>query len=248
MSTTKWTWTRALLALAALLATVAWAPEQVQAQSDVQLWTSASLRYRATRTLRLEAGFLGRFDQDVSRGSLFGPQVGATLRLKKRLRVGAGYRYERRRIGGSLRNAHRLHFDLSLKRKFGRARLGYRLRFQERFRDRASGASDVRGALRNRLSLGIDTDSLFTPGVSVEFFTGLHGRHSGPLRKVRLTLSARFDVDPVVLEAYYRVQIPVDQPGDPTEHIIGLSVRFDVDGRRRRHRPASEHDTMSVTP
>jgi len=225
------------LCVAALVATSLLAPSHVaHAQSDVQLWTDAGIRYDATRRLRLEAGFLARFDQDVSRGRLFGPTLGAGYKLAKWIRVGAGYRYERRRIGGSLRNAHRLNLDLSLKHKLGPVRLGYRLRFQERFRDRASGNSDVRGTIRNRFGANLDTDTLFTPYASVELFTGLHGRRADPVNKLRFTIGGEFDLGRVDLSVYYRAQIPVNQGGQATTHILGVSVRANFRHRRSRRR------------
>lgn len=235
----------AVALIVALLCSAALPTQVAEAQSDVQLWTDAGVRWRATRRLRLEFAFLARFDQDVSRGRLFGPQVGLDYKIKKWLRVGFGYRYEYRRIGGSLRSAHRLNADLKLSHELGRVGLGYRLRFQERFRNRASGNSDVRGTLRNRFGADVDTDTLFTPYASLELFTGLHGRQADPVNKVRITVGAAFDLGRVDLALYYRAQIPVNRPGDPTVHILGASVTANfrsARSRRRRNRAVEADD------
>ncbi len=240
MRTTTIRWIRRLLVIAIVLSSAAEAPQIARAQTDVQLWTDGGIRYQVSRRLRLDAAFLARFDQNISRGRLFGPEASFSYKLAKWIRIGAGYRFERRRIGGSLRTAHRINFDLRLRRKVGQVVLGYRLRFQERIRDRRSGNSDVRGSIRNRLGIDIDTDTLVTPGMTIEFFTGIHGRRSAGLQKMRLTFGAEFDLERVTLGAFYRVQIPIDRTGDATLHILGLSFRANFKHhRRRRHQEES---------
>ena len=69
---------------------------------------------------------------------------------------------------------------------------------------------------------------------------GLHGRHSGPLTKVRITVGGAVDLGRVDLSAYCRVQIPVNRNNAATEHILGASVRANFRHRRPRRGHSAE--------
>ncbi len=207
----------------------AWAPT-ASAQSETNLWTEVGAILKPSRAWRLQGSLHTRFDRDISRLALLGPELRVGLRPARRLRIGGGYRFEWRRIGGELRAAHRFHLDLRWRPlRTERLRLDYRLRFQERLRDRPSGRSDVRGTLRNRLGLAWRATDALAPAISVETFTGVHGRNSGWLRKVRATLGVTLRVGSTDLETYYRAQVPIGRPDDPVEHILGLGARFRIE-------------------
>ncbi len=202
------------------------------AQSETGLWTEAALRANVAPRWRIGGALHLRFDRDVSRMSLVGPEARVEHRLPRGLRLGGGYRFEWRRIAGDLRAAHRLHLDLRVRLlKAGRLRLGYRLRLQERLRDRPSGRSDVRGTLRNRLALAAEANEWLTSSVAAESFTGMHGRNSGWLRKVRVTLGLDAALGTTDLDVYYRAQVPVGRPDDPVEHILGFGLRVRIDAQ-----------------
>jgi hypothetical protein len=213
---------RAVAALALLLL-----PELAHAQSDVQLWTSAEVRYRVARRTRLEAALELRADEDLSRLGSVLPSVAVTYDPSRRVRLGFGYRYEYERDRrGNLESAHRLHGDVSLRGDGRPLRFNYRLRFQERFEDRSSGF-DTTDTIRNRLGVSYDTGRAVTPDASVELFTRL-GDEDGLHTKVRFTIGAGRGFDDQEVEVFYRLEVPIDDRTDPNLHIIGIAYELDL--------------------
>lgn len=199
------------------------------AQSDVQLWVSARVRFDLPEGFRLSLDQQVRFDEDVSRLSEVIPELRVGYKVAKWLRLAAGYRFiYARDDGGDFEEAHRVHFDVRFRGDLDPVRIGYRLRFQDRIEDEGS-SRDNRLTLRNRLGIRVDTDTLFTPSLSAEVFSRLNGDKATAVRKWRITVGGSFDLDDHELGFFYRVQVPVDQGDDPTLHIFGLEYQLNVD-------------------
>ena len=211
-----------------LLCVLLLAPGTALAQTDVQLWTSASLRAELVEDFRLELTQHLRFDEDVSRVLSIMPELSASYDPAKPLRLSLGYRfiYEREQ-DRQLDDAHRLTFDARLRGDLDPIRISYRLRIQEVFEQKASGL-EVRNTLRNRLGVSWDTDTPLTPEVSAEIYTRIGGDKAALFHKLRLTAGASYDIDDVELELFYRLELPIDQPLEPVLHIIGLGFRYDL--------------------
>lgn len=216
----------AAIALSSLLA----APEEARAQSDVQLWTSASLRYRPARRVRIELEQNLRFDENISRLSSAMPGISVSYDPVRALRLGVGYRFIWERGDSSFGSAHRLHADARVRGDVGRVSFSYRLRFQEKLvgEDGDGDGLETRHTLRNRVGLAVDTDSLVTPTLSAELYTRVGHGEGATLRKWRLTMGVDLDLDDHRVNLFYRVEASIEDEQDPTLHILGIGYRFDL--------------------
>lgn len=189
------------------------------AQSDSQLWLETAGEYKVSKPLRVTLTGHLRFDDDLSRTAAAMPELGLEYRLTKLFRIASGYRMAyKRNNDGDMELRHRLHGEGVGRYDLGPARLSYRLRYQELFRPQG----DNRHTLRNRVKVGYLSDSDWRPYGAGELFHRLGDGDSIRLRTVRITVGTKFDVAKHTVDAFYRTELPQDDPDDPTLHIIGL--------------------------
>jgi hypothetical protein len=210
------------LAGLASIAILSWSAD-ASAQSDVELWTSAGVRVRPSQPVRLDVDIGLRFDENVSRLDSVLPELGASYDPTEWLRLGVGYRFYWERNGaGDFEAAHRIHVEASFEVEAGDLSFSYRLRFQEKI------DNNNNHVLRNRLGAEWDTDTVVTPFLTAELFTALGDGQAVKATKWRGTVGASFDVDEHNIDVFYRFELPIDDPNDPTLHIIGLEYRYEL--------------------
>lgn len=197
------------------------------ADADLQQWNELGVAYDLTRRWSASFDQHLRFDQDVSRVESVMPELGLDRRVRKWLRLGAGYRLQYTRDGdGELRVRHRVHVDARLRRDVGEVRFGYRLRYQEQLRP---GANDrVRHTVRNRVEAEYRAWKPWIPSAAIEPYLAIGDGDPVQLDKLRLTVGAAHDRKKRTFGLFYRIEIPLADEMDPTLHIIGLDAGFDL--------------------
>lgn len=214
-----------------VVATFVTAP--AMAMSEVQLWTSAGVRHRPSKKVRLTFTQHVRFDQDISRLESVMPELAASWAIERWLRLGGGYRFSMEsNKKGELEPAHRLHVQSQFGGDLGPVELGYRLRFQEGLE--SDDELETRHTFRNRIGLDIDTDTLVTPGLSAELFTRMWDKEPVEQKKVRF--STGLEIRPHKaheIELQYRYQLPLDDPDDPREHIVGFEYQYRIPRKKK---------------
>jgi hypothetical protein len=197
------------------------------AGSDGQLWMDAGLRVRPTKKVRLTVTQHVRLDEDLSRLDSLKSDLAADVKVQKWLRVGGGYRFTMgANKSGVLGPEHRLHVQAQVSEKVGAIKLSYRLRLQEGFEAKSAGL-DLTHSIRNRVGAALDTDSAFTPSLSVESFNRVADKAPVLLQKMRVTAGVEIRPNKEnVFDLYFRTQTPVYDPTDLTEYIIGVSYQF----------------------
>lgn len=215
-------------AIATLLLGLVAAPGAALAQSEAQLWSSASLENDLGDRLELELEQHLRFDDNSSRfGSLL-TDVGLTYELFEWLRFGGGYRFGYQRDGsGDLVVRHRLHAQGQLRAEpADKLRLSLRSRWQETLRGAAAG-DGVRHKWRNRFEAEYRATKRLTPGASLELFHAVGNGDGIVLDTLRLTFGADYELTKTSeLGAFYRYEQPQADPTDPTLHIVGVSYGY----------------------
>ena len=197
------------------------------ASNDSQLWLNAGLRYRVAKPMTLELDQQLRLDRNIARIKSILSDLSGTWRLKKWVRLGLGYRFEReknKRDESEL--TQRIHIQSRLKYDLGPATLSYRLRLQQKY-EPDGDQSEKTQMVRHRFALSVDRGGWIQPSFSGETFQRLGVDATQAWRKLRLTLGAdlrgpkrhRFKV-------FYRAQMPLADPDDPLEHIAGLGYQF----------------------
>jgi hypothetical protein len=211
---------------ASLLVVAVLAPSLARADSDAQLWLAAGASHDLTRRVAIELEQELRFDQDMSRVAAVLPELRAGVEVVSWLRLGGGYRFAYERDGsGDLVIRHRLDAEARPRVELGPVRLGYRLRFQEQLRG-ADGMDGFRHTLRNRVDARWRVARRLAPGASAEAFHSLGDGEAIRLHKLRFTFGTAIDLDTHEVELFYRLELPRDDPDDPTLHIVGLAYAF----------------------
>jgi hypothetical protein len=199
------------------------------ASAEAQLWSEAGLRYRPGKAWALGAQQQLRFDQDLSRLGNIISDLTLAWRPKKWLRLGIGYRYEwESSKKDERRTAQRGLLQAQLKKRLAIASFSYRLRLQQTAKERQSGIQTT-PALRHRLSVSYAPKTLVTPSLAAELYTRFVGAAPTIWHKLRLTAAAGHALDKTnEIEVFLRLQIPLADPADPVEQILGLAYRYTI--------------------
>jgi hypothetical protein len=217
-----------------IAATVAFSTPTLAA-SDAQLWTSAGVRVRPTKRVKLMFEQQLRLDQNLSRVDKINTDVGVSYKATKWLAVGGGYRFSMRTgETNALGPTQRVHVQGQASGELGPVGLSYRLRFQDSFAWK-KGALNLKHTLRNRVGLKVDTNTMVTPGFSTELFTRLAERQEELLKKLRMTLGVAFKPDKKhVVDVFYRIHLPLADPENPLEHIVGLGYQYRLPRKKKK--------------
>jgi hypothetical protein len=199
------------------------------ASADTQLWTELGLRHDLTKKVTLSFDQLTRFDADVSRLGSAMPEVGVAYKVKKWFRIGAGYRYEfERNKDAELVSRHRAFAWMRARRDLpADVQLQYRLQLQEQWRPDAKPVN--RHTVRNRGDVSYTALGAFTPGASVELHHILNEEgNTIHLGKVWLTAGVEWERDQLGLDVFYRLITGQYDPDDPSGHVLGVGVRYEI--------------------
>lgn len=208
------------------------AADPVQAASEEEIWTRAGLRYKPIKRVLLGLDQYLRFDLGPAQVNDVATDVSGAYDPKKWIRLRLGYRYRQRRNSfGRFVPWHRVYADVGLDEKVRKIRLGYRLRYLEQFTWDAGEILDDeehRRTLRNKVSVGWETDRFVEPELSGELFLRLGGPEGTGFTKYRITAAARFSVGKHDFSVYYRLEDPIRDSNDPHLHILGLTYDFSL--------------------
>ena len=202
-------------------------PAAATAARDTLLWTSASIRYKPHKKLKLELSQHLRLDQNLSQVERTMPELELTYRPAGWLDLGIGYRYIFERTkNGDLEPAHRYHGQLGLEHELGPVEISYRLRYQEKHEE---DEFDWTARIRNKLSAQLDTDTAFTPLISAEHFLDTVERPTETTR-YRLGIGTKIKLSkPHRLTVRYLYQ--ADQREPLSEHILSLKYQYRIPRR-----------------
>jgi len=197
------------------------------AHADVQQWTELGIGKDLTKRWSASFDQHLRFDEDLSRVESVMPEAGIGWRPKRWLRFSLGYRLQYQRDGsGDMALRHRLHTAVRARYALGDVRLEYRLQLQEQLRP---GSKDpARHTLRDRAEVSYRRFKPWVPGASVELFHAIADGDAIRLDKLWLTLNAAHSRKSWSAEVFYRVEVPIADAMDPTLHILGVGVHYDL--------------------
>jgi hypothetical protein len=197
------------------------------ARGDVQQWTELGISTSLSKRWTLAFDQHLRFDQDISRVDSVMPEAAATYRVRKWLRVGAGYRLQYTRDGDDeLVLRHRFHALVRARYDLGDVRLQYRIQYQEQLRPDAK--DEHRHTLRNRIEATYRHFEQWSPGASFETFHAIDKGDLVHTDKLRIKAGLEHDRNHWALELYYCAELPVEDAFDPVRHIVGVGVHYDL--------------------
>ena len=202
------------------------------AESESQLWTSAEVRYRPVKPVRIYLTQHLRLDQHMSHLDAAISELTASWAALDWLRLGGGYRYNLEKTKNDVfRPEHRLHIQSSFQHDVGPVELSYRLRYQHGIE--MDDPIETTRKIRQEIQAEFDTDTDFTPALSAELFHELF--EASPTEKEKVDLTASLEVQASkshAIEVFYRLRTPIADVTDPVEHILGLGYQLRL--RRKR--------------
>ncbi len=189
------------------------------AQTDAELWASASLQYKLSKSLKLKFRQHLRLQDNMSELKSVMPELSIAVKFEKNFKLAAGYRYVYKRTGsGDFDTRHRLQADGLAFHAWGQFKLQYRVRLQSLFKE-----DETKTVLRNRLKGQFGLSDKWEGAVAIEIF---HLLDQG-LETLRLTVGAEREVGNHEWEVFYRYETALDD-NDEQLHILGVGVLFDL--------------------
>ncbi len=210
-----------------LLATCVLVVTAPAARGDVQQWTEVGVSTALTKRWAVGLDQHLRFDQDISRVASVMPELAVAYRIRKWLRVGAGYRMQYTRDGDDeMVSRHRFHALVRARYDVGDVRLQYRLQYQEQFRPGAK--DDLRHAVRNRFEAAYRHFKHWSPGGSFETFHAIDKGDLIHVDKLRIKAGVEYERKDWALELYYCAEVPVADTFDPVLHVVGVAAHYEL--------------------
>lgn len=161
-----------LFTLLFTLPTIGWAQN-----TGLGLWTGVATDFRLAKKWTLNANAQVRFSDNLQVTRAYLGELGLSYKLTKHWELSGYYRYTGRlkrndeRTGWYYRPYHRFYGELSYDQKLWQGlTLDYRLRYQNQFKDDNEAIVADKSYVRNKLELGWNNPSRFTPFVSADLF------------------------------------------------------------------------------
>jgi hypothetical protein len=145
--------------------------------NDAGLWTNITIKKKITKRFDAYLTEELRFNENITELGAFYTEIGAEYEILKGFKAGAFYRYIcKRRLDDSYTKANRYYIDLSYGNNIKRFVLGYRIRFQQAYKDfntSADGHVPI-NFIRQKIHLGINTKTRFDPYLDGEIWYHLN--------------------------------------------------------------------------
>lgn len=208
---------------------------------------SAEAQIRVAPRFNAEISPIQRWTFSVSERYVYGPRIASSGRAQtyvgaefspwKWLDFGVAYRVSFETYRNAYWSSHRVTTDAGVAGSRWGFRLGYRLRWQNRFSpDRQGYEHDM--ALRNRVSLRYRTPKPVDLAVSGELFSALVPAVL-PWSAFRFEAELTGRVDPVAITFGYRYHHPI-QSGGQHYHMVMATVTWRWEAPRPRNRDREE--------
>ena len=138
---------------------------------DAGSWNTFNIEFKFNKKLTGLFTEECRFKENFSRLNLFYTNLGIEYKISDFVKTALVYRFiEKYQDDNSFSFRHRIMFDLTLKKKFGKIGVSYRQRIQAEERDIYSSNDGYipEWYSRNKFTFKYDTDKRYTPYVAIE--------------------------------------------------------------------------------
>ena len=190
---------------------------------DTELWTSAEVRYKVEKNLRLDFSEGVRFNQNIGAYKSNLLELGARYKISKIIAIRAAYRYT---IATSDRsNGQRISVSANIKKKWNRIIFGLRSKYQYDFEFSLNNGSTL---TRNKLSARYDPrKSPWSHSVFAEFFTPFSDISN--LEQLRLGAAVNYDFNKrTSLGLKYFYGAKERREGRETRNVIALGLDWNL--------------------
>ncbi len=201
--------------------------------SSGELWTDVGVRWKMSSKASATFTQQLRFDERASRRCLVAPELALRYKLLDWWHLEAGYRYEYERDNDAVfQERHRVFANTRFIARYEPATLELRIQWQEKFRHERDDGTPTRHILRMRAKAKLRQVSAMKPYASAEMFQRLDGLDkdvsAGTIQKLRFGFGLEWRRGPIEFDTRYYLVVPKDDPEDPTTHVLGLGLRFDL--------------------
>jgi len=199
-------------------------------EDDFQIWADVSTKYKINKKWKLNAELGLRSRENSELLKQYYAEFGAKYKVNKRINFGLKYRFTDYYIQSKI-SAQRLNIDFEYSfKKWGRARLSIRERYQYEWLIYSSITNYDEINLRSRIDLSYDIrKSKIEPFFSVEHYLGLNGELAGLSTQLRWTLGAEMPFNKWSdISASYRIQQQLNKSNPLRTYIFIISYKVDI--------------------
>lgn len=219
-------WLNCLLAITFLVLS-----QHIVAQTrDAGLWASASFEKKINKKLELSFSQEIRFKENITQIGTILSDLGFTYKLNKNFKLGINYRFvKKREINNLYSTRHRGYIDIKYQKKRKPFEFQFRSRLQDEYSDigKAPDGGIPEYYLRNKLSIGLDLDKVFSPYTALELFSPLNYPRTVAFDNVRVVAGITYSITKAhKIDAFYLIQKELNMPNPETDFIIGLGYSF----------------------
>jgi len=160
-----------IILLSLILPLMAWSQERT-----TNLWTGISVSKNLTKRISVELDGQWRLTDNLSTTGAYIGELGVGYKFNKHWEVSAFYRYISRRKYDKgdeayvFKQYHRFYANLNYDRKIAFLKLGYRLRYQDQFKDDNGVLENDKSYIRNKLEISYPNKTKFTPSIAADLF------------------------------------------------------------------------------
>ena len=200
------------------------------ASGSPALWLDAGVEYKPGADLKVEVAEHVRIQESLTELESYKTDLGLNWRPTRWFRPGVGYRLSMKVDKyGDFNPFHRFHVQNQAKIRLGPLALSYRFRYQDQLSFEKE-LTEHKHTVRNRFKVKGKVPWALAPSLEVEGFTRLYETPFYALKKLRVTTGIEWQMTRQhAIHPYYRIQIPMDDPNDPIEYIVGLSYVFVIE-------------------
>ena len=227
---------RKLILLSGLLCYFSALFAQSVSTSDAGMWATVSLQKNLSKRMDINFDQELRLKENYQRINLFYSNLGLSYKFSKNLKGEISYRsIEKVGLDQTLSYRHRIQFDFTGKKKFGKFNLSHRIRYQIEMQDIYSSRKGKipEDFLRFKTEVKYETGKFWTPYVSSEFryqITAPRGKlldYNFGFHRVRNILGIEFKLnDKSTLNLYYVIQREFDIARPENIYITGIQYVF----------------------
>lgn len=236
-----WKQVRLLLVLFLFTAVIGWSQKTTQKQvRDLEVWSSATLKWQATKKLSFELEEQLRLKEDASELDIYFTELGTSYKINKHFGAGIGGRYitenDNKGKKQGYRNHFRYHIDLSYKHKLKRFGLKYRVRYQSKneLGDMATTGNDGNRTIRLKTSLSYNIKKTkWSPSIAGEIFRKTQEEET-EFNKYRLTAMMGYKFKKLgELGFFYRMERELNANAPKTSNIVGAKYIYTIKRKKK---------------
>lgn len=198
--------------------------------NDAQLWMTAGVEKRITRSLSAEFTQEIQMDENITEVGTIYSEPGLSYRFSPKFRAGVACRFSlKRRMDDHYEQRLSWHAQVTYREKINPVQMIFRLRYQSRYDDAFTSpeTSVANQHFRTRVTLKYDTDRKFEPWIYGETYFRTGSGFTQAFDQLRLSAGVEYRISQHhMIDLYYLVSREYNVNNPETDYITGIGYSF----------------------